>query len=80
MKILMMVLAIALSSVAMAEDGFDQTPLAQALLSDESADGSNQRFAQMLERQPTAAGKQQEHDEKRPEEYRSPERPSWQDD
>ena len=80
LKCSLMVSALVLSGSALAEDGFDYTPLAQFLMPpNESAEGSSERFAEMLERQPTAAGKQQ-RDEAEPEEYRSPERPYQQDD
>ena len=80
LKCSLMVSAMVLSGSALAEDGFDQTPMAQFLMSPgESAKGSNERFAEMLEREPTAAGQEQQTDEQEAEEYRSPERPDAQD-
>ena len=76
----LMVLAIALSGAAMAEDGFDYTPLAQFLMPpNESAEGSSERFAEMLEREPTAAGQKRHTDDSEQENYRSPERQRSQD-
>ena len=80
LKCSLMVSILILSGSALAEDGFDQTPLAQFILPpSESAEGSNERFAEMLEREPTAAGQEQHADEQESEEHRSPERPDSQD-
>nr|WP_298164428.1 hypothetical protein [uncultured Pseudomonas sp.] len=71
LKCALMASALVLSGSAMAEDGFDQTPLArQVSQHDESADGSSERFAEMLERQPSAAGQQPEPDESEPRQHR----------
>jgi hypothetical protein len=79
LKCSLMVSALVLSGSALTEDGFEQTPMAQFLTPNESAEGSNERFAEMLEREPTAAGEEQQADESEPENYRSPERPDPQD-
>ena len=80
LKCSLMVSILILSGSALAEDGFEQTPMAQFLMPpNESAEGSNERFAEMLEREPTAAGQEQQTDELEAEEYRSPERQYPQD-
>jgi hypothetical protein len=61
LKCALMASALILSGSAMAGDGFDQTPLARQILQhDDSVDGGSgsesERFADMLERRPTAAG------------------------
>lgn len=70
LKCALMASALILSGFAAAEDGFDQTPLARYVSQhDESADGSDERFTQMLERQPTAAGQQPERSETESRQY-----------
>lgn len=69
----LMASALLVSGSAIAEDGFDQTPLARQILQhDASADGSSEseRFAETLERQPTAAGRQPEPEESEPRQHR----------
>nr|WP_298113854.1 hypothetical protein [uncultured Pseudomonas sp.] len=69
----LMASALLLSSSAMAEDGFDQTPLARQISQhDDSADGGSEseRFAETLERQPTAAGRQPESEESESRQHR----------
>ena len=80
LKCSLIVSAIVLSGSAVAEDGSDQTPLVRYFLQpNDSAEGINERFAEMLNREPTAAGEEQQADKPEPEEYRSPERPYPQD-
>ncbi len=69
----LMASALVLSGSAMAEDGFDQTPLARQISQhDDSADGGSEseRFAETLERQPTAAGRQPEPEESESRQHR----------
>ena len=74
LKCSLIISAIALSGSAMAEDGFDQTPLGRSFMQhNQSANDNSGRFAEMLERQPTAAGQQQERSDSKSEQHRSPE-------
>lgn len=80
LKCSLIVSAIALSSFAMAEDGFDQTSLGRSFIQpNESANVHSGRFAEMLERQPAAAGQQQERSDSKSGQHRSPERQQLRD-
>lgn len=79
LKCALMVSAIVLSGSVVAEDGSDQTPLVRYFLQPNTSGDGGERFAEMLERHPTAAG-EEEREDTEPKQYRSPEQPYLQDD